>query len=267
MGITTDELIAAARVVCSVGTSDPWNAAGIGLDVRVLERLGVRPVTVVAGVSAQGPRGIATLRAVDAAAIAAQFAALEDAPLAAYRIGALLDESGTGAVARELDRARAPAVYDPVLGASAGGVFADEPARVAIVRDLLPRCAIVTPNLAEARVLAQAPDAEPLAAARALVERGARAVLVTGIASENDIVDLLVTRTQQRSFAATRIAHELRGTGCILACGIAAGLAYGDSLEAAIASAREFVRACIVAGEPLAGMRVLRVRGRASRDS
>ncbi|MBD5604502.1 MAG: hydroxymethylpyrimidine/phosphomethylpyrimidine kinase, partial [Candidatus Eremiobacteraeota bacterium] len=45
--------------VCSIGTTDPWNAAGLGLDVLALAECGARALTVVAGVTAQDRHGIA----------------------------------------------------------------------------------------------------------------------------------------------------------------------------------------------------------------
>ena len=254
-------------VVCCAGTTDPWNGAGLGLDLRVLDAFGVRGVTVVAGISAQNARGIASLRAIDADTIDAQFAALDDAPIAAYRIGALLDLASARAVARELARERAPAVYDPVLGASGGGRFADGETIAGIRADLLPRVALVTPNLGEARILANDETLDARAAARALRALGARAVLVTGDVRGTDLVDRLYADGVERDFAAPRLPGELRGTGCMLAAGIAASLASRFDLVEAIERARAFVRERIVDGETVGGMRLMHVRGRAARES
>jgi hydroxymethylpyrimidine kinase/phosphomethylpyrimidine kinase len=247
-------------VVCSVGTGDPWNAAGIGFDVRALEWLGVRPVTVIAGVSAQGASGISSLRAIGADVLASQFAALRGAGIAAYRIGALLDAASVEAVANEVGLRLAPAVYDPVLGASAGGVFADAATQRSMCERLLPEVAILTPNVAEARALAGLAAADALRAAHALVRMGARAALVTGTAEGDEIADYLVDAAGERRFAAARIDGDMRGTGCLLACGIAASLARGHALRDAIPHAREFVRERIRDAQTIGGMRVMRLR-------
>ncbi len=246
-------------IVCCIGTTDPWNAAGVGLDTRVLAALGVRAVTVVAGVSAQDAHGVALLRPLDAEAIAAQLRALADAPICAYRIGALLDPASVATVAAHLARTRLPAVYDPVLAATRGGIFADAATRRAIVELLLPRVALATPNAGEVRELAEMRDADPVAAARALVARGATRILVTGIAEDQSVVDVLVDARDARRFAAPRIAFELRGTGCILASGIAAALAAGVALPDAIERARAFVRARILDGESIGTMRLMKL--------
>ena len=255
------------KAVCSVGTTDPWNAAGLGLDVRVLEAFGVRPVMVVAGVSAQGPHGIALLHALDPAAIAAQFTQLDEAHVAAYRIGALLDAASVRAVAAHVKRATVPVVYDPVIAASLGGRFADDDTLATIRTELLPHVTLVTPNVGEARVLACDATAAPRDAARDVLALGARAVLVTGIVDGETIVDMLVSQEREQRYAASRLPLELRGTGCMLAAGIAASLAGGCVLDVAIVNARAFVREHILDGETFAGMRLMRVRGRAARGS
>ena len=246
-------------VVCSAGTTDPWNAAGLGLDIRVLAEFGVRAVTVVAGISAQGPRGIVLLQPIAAAAVTAQFDALAEAGVDAFRIGALLDAANVRAVARAIAKAGKPTVYDPAIGASGGGRFADGATLDAIRAELLPRAALVTPNLDEARELAGHPGASAPEAARRLIALGARAVLVTGVHAGEEIEDLLVTPHARRRFADARLPLELRGTGCMLAAGIAASLASGFALEDAIVRARAFVRERLADGEAVAGMRVLRI--------
>jgi len=245
--------------VCSVGTTEPWNAAGLGLDLLALRECGARPVTVVAGVSAQDAGGIRALFPVPPAAIAAQFAALAAVSIAAYRIGALLDEPGIAAVARGL-RPGPPAVYDPVLTASAGGRFADAAARAAILRILLPRTRILTPNDGEAELLLGAPVVPTAqgraAAAQALRALGADAALITGGDLEGIPVDVLADADGVVEFAEPRIPGELRGTGCLLAAALAAALARGAPLRGAVAEARAFVRSKLASATQLGPFRV-----------
>ncbi|GAC1302485.1 MAG: bifunctional hydroxymethylpyrimidine kinase/phosphomethylpyrimidine kinase [Vulcanimicrobiaceae bacterium] len=252
-------------MVCCVGTTEPWNVAGLGLDIRALAACEARALTVVAGVSAQDALGIRAARAVPADLIAAQFAALERAPIAAFRVGALLDADSVRCVAAALAARQAahgavPVVYDPVVAASAGGTFADAATLAAIVRDLLPLAAVVTPNLAEAAVLlgvdARGATVELLARwARELVARGARSALVTGGHLAGDPVDVLVDAAGEARFGGARLPGDLRGTGCLLACALAAGLARGEPLRDAVAAARAFVRARFAAALDIGGMR------------
>jgi len=73
-----------------------------------------------------------------------------------------------------------------------------------------------------------------------------------------DFIKVLAHDDEILHFAAPRIDAALRGTGDLLAFAIAARLAHGDALSAAITAARDFVRAQIRAGVFFAGARTVR---------
>lgn len=245
-------------VVLAVGTTHPLLAAGLLLDLQTIRRLGARPVAVVAGVSAQSATRVLHRAPLDASAIRAQFAALAGVEVAAVCVGALLDPASVAAVAEELAAYRAPVVADPVLAASGGDPLADDATLEAWRRRLLPRCALVTPNLPEAerllgRVLDRAALDEAAQAVRAL---GPAAVLLKGGHLEGEPTDVLATADGTVALHGRRIARELRGTGSLLAAAIATRLACGDALASAVDAGRAFVRARIETGVGFAGMHV-----------
>jgi len=246
-------------VVCTIGTTDPWNAAGLGLDIRALAECGARAVSIVAGVSAQDARGIHNVHAVSAASIEAQFDALAGAPIAAYRIGALPGVEAIGIVATRIAGAAVPVVYDPVFGATSGGAFLDDAGIAAVASRLLPCASVVTPNLDEARRLCGSARIEDVPAmgeaARALVRLGARAALVTGGHLRGTPVDVLFDG-ELRTFEAQRLKATMRGTGCLLADALAAALARGSALAAAVEEARGYVRRKLEHAIELGGMHV-----------
>ena len=110
----------------------------------------------------------------------------------AVKIGMLGTAETIEAVASALDLLPGvPVVLDPVMVAESGATLLDPAARDALVRTLLPRATVVTPNLQEARVLsglegddASAADAEALA--RAVRSLGAQVVVVTGGHGDDD---------------------------------------------------------------------------------
>jgi hydroxymethylpyrimidine/phosphomethylpyrimidine kinase len=248
-----------SAAVASIGCTDPWNAAGLGLDIRALAACGIRPFTVVAGVTAQDAQGLTAAAAVTPELLAAQLASLRAAEIGAYRIGALLDRASVEIVARHLRASGVPAVYDPVFAPSGGGRFASDDVVAAIRSELVPHVTLVTPNLIEAATLTCAP-VDDLAgmqrAARALVAAGANAALVKGGHLHDCAIDVLAHQGDVEIFEAPRIAGSLRGTGCLLACGAAAALARGAALRDAIVAGRALVRDRFVHAETIAGMRV-----------
>ena len=252
-------------LVLSIGATEPWNAAGLGLDIRALAACGVRALTIVCGVTAQDRDGLWGAAAIAPDLIAAQLRAIDAAPLGAVRIGALLDPASVGVVVDWLERRAAdgrdvPIAYDPVLGPSGGGAFAGRATFAAIVERLVPRVDLIAPNLAEIARLTETdiPDSpRAMAHAGALLRaRGARAVLVTGGHLPGDPTDVRVSDDGTHAFVGSRIAGTLRGTGCLLTCALAAQFARGATLDEAIVHARAFVRDRFASAIDIAGMRV-----------
>jgi hydroxymethylpyrimidine/phosphomethylpyrimidine kinase len=125
-----------------------------------------------------------------------------------------------------------------------------EPAAVACLRDrLLPLATLITPNLREAEVLTGSPVTDPASmreAARALVGLGARAALVTGGHLPHEARDVLYDGAAFHELTAPqRGPRPLHGAGCTLSAAIAAGLARGQELEAAVAAAKRYVTRAI----------------------
>jgi hydroxymethylpyrimidine/phosphomethylpyrimidine kinase len=128
-------------------------------------------------------------------------------------------------------------VLDPVMVAESGAVLLDGGARAALRERLLPRVTVVTPNLPEARVLAEgvAPaDADAPALARAIHSLGPRAVVVTG--GHRDVAaDVYYDGERLEEIVGERhpdgAAH---GSGCTHSSTLAAHLARGaDPVDAA----------------------------------
>jgi hydroxymethylpyrimidine/phosphomethylpyrimidine kinase len=123
------------------------------------------------------------------------------------------------------------------------------------LRSLLSRADVVTPNLFESATLLDAPLARDEGAmqeqAQKLLAFGAGAALIKGGHGDGpDSVDLLVEADGCARFTAPRIATtNTHGTGCTLAAAVAAGLAKGLSLNAAVREAKAYVSAAIAAAD------------------
>jgi hydroxymethylpyrimidine/phosphomethylpyrimidine kinase len=169
--------------------------------------------------------------------------------IAAIKIGMLGCGASLDAVVIALSNARCPIVLDPVLAASSGRTLLEEAALVTLRRELLPRATLLTPNVFEAAALLQvAPaldEAARVAQGQALLELGAQAVLMkAGHVQGATATDLLLTAsgTVER-LVGVRVAATLRGTGCMLAAAITAGLVLHKSLLEACVQGKQFVAA------------------------
>ena len=160
-------------------------------------------------------------------------------------------------VAEGLAGLDAPVVLDPVMVAKSGDALLPDDAVSALAERLLPRAAVLTPNLPEAARLLNCAPAEGAQAmaeqGRALLAMGAGAVLMKGGHADGPVCeDLLITPGAVRPFRAPRIAtRNTHGTGCSLSSAIAAGLAKGLALEAAAAEAHAWLHAAIRAADGL----------------
>ncbi len=252
-------------VVATVGTTHPLAFAGLGFALLALADDGVRPVCVVAGVTAQDAANVRARSAIDARTIRAQFDAIRSANPGAFHIGALLSAESVRAVAESLATfPGVPVVVDPVLAASGGDALADDATRDALRELLFPRATLATPNLHEASaLLGRTIDdvASMREAAVALRGFGASAVLVKGGHLDGEPVDVLAEADATCELPSSRVEGALRGTGDLLAVTIAACLARGATLPEAIEHARRRVREAIAAGVAFAGARVAPLAG------
>jgi len=247
-------------VVLSIGTTHPWNIAGVGLDAQIVAEFGLRSVTVVAGLTAQDESGVRERFAVPAKVVRAQLESIPRDHLSAIRVGAVFDEENVREVARFLrSKPEIPAVVDPVFDATLGGRFGGEASFAAFRSAMLALPAILTPNIPEAERLTECTISnkdEMIAAAHALRAMGLRAVLLKGGHLAGDPIDVLVTAQETKVYTQPRLALIMRGTGCTLAAALACELAKGRRLEEAVESARAYVRKKIEAQITYASLHV-----------
>lgn len=241
-----------APLLASIGTTHPWNVAGVGLDGYVASEYGLTHVMAIAAVSAQDEGGVRALHAVPPEVFDAQLRALPE-DVAAYRVGALVSPENVRTVAAFLEEraGQVPVIVDPVMSATLGGEIRTGASFGAVLSEELLRLpVIVTPNIPEAESLlgTSLRSIEDLrdAAAR-FVQRGARAALVKGGHLAGDPVDVLATASGIWEFRAARLNGSMRGSGCTLAASLACELARGRELPAAAEAARAYVRKKIAA--------------------
>ena len=192
------------------------------------------------------------IQAIEADLVAEQIALLlEHFPVAAIKTGLLFSGEIVSRVAATLrERNRVPVVIDPVMVATSGDLLLRKEAIEIYENELFPLAALVTPNLDEAATLLGEPIAD-LAALRTAGQRlvaryGVPLLLKGGHLAGDQAIDLLCTSHGITEFSApfVRGVHT-HGTGCTYSAAIAAGLASGSALDAAIRRGKQFVTAAI----------------------
>ncbi|SFG72801.1 hydroxymethylpyrimidine kinase/phosphomethylpyrimidine kinase [Palleronia marisminoris] len=242
----------------TIAGSDSGGGAGVQADLKTFSALGVYGTSAITAITAQNTRGVFAVEAVSPAMVSAQIAAvLDDIAPQAIKIGMLASAEIIAAVAAALRGYGGPVVLDPVMVAKSGDPLLAEEAEAALIESLLPRADVLTPNLPEAaRLLGRDPARTPEEAeaqGRALLGLGAGAVVMKGgHAAGPTCIDRLVTASGVLAMEQPRLAtRNTHGTGCSLSSAIAAALAKGATLEAAVRQAQSWLHGAIRAADGL----------------
>jgi len=242
--------------VLTIAGSDSGGGAGIQADLKTFAALGCYGMTAITALTAQNTVGVQAIHAVPPEFLRSQLqSVLDDIGVDAVKIGMLHTPEVVRTVAWAIGHyGLQRVVLDPVMVATSGDrLIADETVEV-LVRELFPLATVVTPNLDEAALLIGRPieGADALEdAGRSLLAMGARAALVKGgHLAGDEVVDLLVQPGQPSlRLASQRIAsRNVHGTGCTLSSAIAAHLAQGLPLDAAVQRARDYILRAIAEG-------------------
>jgi hydroxymethylpyrimidine/phosphomethylpyrimidine kinase len=245
-------------VALTIAGSDSGGGAGIQADLKTFHAFGVFGTSALTAVTVQNTLGVSAVHPVPASIVAAQIEAVaRDLQPAACKTGMLATRAVVETVAAAISASGLPnVVVDPVMVATSGDRLLDRDAEQGVLELLVPRCAVVTPNLHEASLLVGrevADEAAMRAAAEQLVARGAGAALVKGGHLRGEaVVDVLHDGRELHAFRRPRLpGRNTHGTGCTLSAAIAAGLAHGRALADAVEDALDYVHRAIASAPNL----------------
>jgi hydroxymethylpyrimidine/phosphomethylpyrimidine kinase len=229
----------------TIATSDSGGGAGIQADLKAFAARGCHGMSALVALTAQNTVGVTAIHELPAPFVLAQLEAVfDDIGVDAAKTGMLFSARLIETVGDFLEQHAVPLVVDPVMVASSGARLLEEGAVSTLIGRLLPLATVVTPNLAEAEILAGVVAPKPELAER-IHERGAAAVIVTG--GHGDPVDHLFDGREHVEIDVPR--HDVaatHGAGCTHSATLAAELALGvpldDAARIAAAFAAEAVR-------------------------
>ena len=257
--MTSSAIPRAIPNVLSIAGSDPSGGAGVQADLKTFSASGCYGMAAITALTAQNTRGVSAVHVPPVDFVVAQIDAIfNDVRVDAVKLGMLASGAIVEAVA---DRLRAHGarniVLDPVLVATSGDALGAPDVVEAMITHLLPLARIVTPNIPEAMRLSGGSAPQDSAGlerlARAIHALGANAVLVKGGHMEGELApDVLFERAAAHLFEAPRVAtRNTHGTGCTLSSAIAANLAHGMELAAAVQRVKSYLTAALIASDKL----------------
>ncbi|PWY98328.1 hypothetical protein BCV70DRAFT_202107 [Testicularia cyperi] len=150
--------------VLTIAGSDSGGGAGIQADLKAFLSLGTYGLSVLTALTAQNTTGVSGIHACPPEFAVSQFDAVtSDIEIDAVKIGMLCNEGIVTAIAQRLQQWKeqdtrlggkdVPVVLDPVMVSTSGSLLLSEGAIETLIRDFLPLCTLLTPNLPEARQL------------------------------------------------------------------------------------------------------------------
>lgn len=265
------------RILIIAG-SDSGGGAGIQADLKTVTMLGGHAMTAITAITAQNTLGVQAVLPVPTEMVIAQIeSCVSDIGVDAVKIGMIGSAETAHAVADWLeahlsatpfpgegrgpvmqpdeatrstrfsdaarlgpclrggrDTGRIPIVFDPVMVATSGDTLADT-ATIAAFERLMRIASVVTPNL---------PELQALGGPGSVLAHGCALLVKGGHGKGDTLTDRLIGLDGDIAYwSSDRITTtSTHGTGCTLASAIATFLAEGRSLEASVASARQFVR-------------------------
>ena len=227
------------QVLC-VGGWDPSGLAGLAVDSRALHSLGIQALMLVSCNTWQNTSHWGGLKKTEIKVLDNNLQALKsEFQWQACKVGMLVDVEQVEWLTYQWKKNTLPLmVYDPVLGASAGGHTLKYDMKNAIINTLLPHVHLLTPNLIE---LAYFTDCEVKEvsdmefAAKKMIQMGVKNIFIKGGHLDKDIkVDYFYNGETGFYLESQYSGPGARGTGCALASLIAGELARGVLLDDAV---------------------------------
>src|SRR5262244_1612741 len=242
----------APPILLTIGGFDPSCGAGVAADLKTFAAYGCYGVAAITSL---------TVHNTPSAELREQLEVLaKDCEIAAVKIGMLGNRGNAVAVGEFLDgRKFTHIVHDPVMKSSSGTELLDAGGVKYVATELLKRASVITPNVPEAEVLTgiEIKDVAGMeAAARKLVEMGARAVIVKG-GHMDRAVDVVFDGSEMVQLGGDKVKTEnTHGTGCTFASALLAQLAAGRGLIEAATLAKAYVTKAIEKGYAIGKGRV-----------
>ena len=250
MSTTTDTRKATQSIVLTVGGSDSGGSAGIQADLKTFAARGVFGTTALTMITAQDTRMVYKSQPIPEEMIQAQIeAVLQDMNVTALKTGLLARATVIDLVARMVKQYGVHnVVIDPVLVNGKGESIVAPEAISAYRQQLFPLAKVITPNLDEASLLAEMSIesiSDMQAAAIRIHKQGAPGILIKGghLTGTDFILDIFYDGSTFLELQAFRLLiQNPHGVGCTLAAAIAAELAKGQGVTAAVKTAHAYLQ-------------------------
>ena len=242
-------------VVLTIAGTDSGGGAGASADLKTFASIGVHGTCAITSVTSQNTTGVISAYNLPSQVVKDQIDAVcTDMDVRWAKSGMLASPEIVSTVAEYIKKYDLSLVADPVMAAEAGGDLLTTDALSVMRDELLPLCAVVTPNTYEASAISDITieDREDAKrAAKAISDMGVPTVIVTG--GHLDASDVVY---ESKNDTFTVISGEFieggtHGSGCTYSAALTAYLAQGHSVVDSARYAKRFVEHAIRESVPI----------------
>tara|TARA_Y100000590_G_scaffold71314_1_gene78321 strand:- start:190 stop:960 length:771 start_codon:yes stop_codon:yes gene_type:complete len=223
-------------VILTIGGYDPTGGAGVTADIETITSLRCHPITLITCLTSQNTKKFDLIEPVNIDVFISQAdLLLSDFKIDVIKIGALANDKIVEETKRILNKLKdTKIVIDPVIETTTGGLLTNKPTLQALKELIFPMAYLLTPNLAEAKVLSGKDDLNQIV--EELSSVSSNYLLIKDIDKSNkEIVSHLYSNKElKKSWSTPKIPGSFHGTGCHLASSISCFLAHSKSLEESI---------------------------------
>ena len=235
-----------------IAGSDSGGGAGIQADIKAVTFFKGFAMTAVTAITAQNTLGVQSILNLPKELVEQQIKSItDDLPPQVIKIGMLGSSEIVDVINRNIFASKV--VLDPVMVATSGDKLINQDTIDNLIRKLIPKSFLVTPNLFEAEIIVGKSITsvnEQIDAGKVIKKMGAKNVLIKGghMKESPKITDVLICdNNKEYKFVNDRIkSKNTHGTGCSLASAIACQVGNGFDVPESVKTAIDYVHKGIV---------------------
>ncbi|CEK35048.1 bifunctional hydroxymethylpyrimidine kinase/phosphomethylpyrimidine kinase [Paraclostridium sordellii] len=231
----------------TIAGSDSSGGAGIQADLKTFSAIGTYGMSVITAITAQSTQGVFLVEDLSKEIIKKQIEVVfDDIPPKAVKIGMVSSPEIIRVIVEALDNYNPKnLVVDPVMISKSGYSLLKPEAKENLIKYLIPKAYILTPNTLEAEEIAGIKinnlDDMKLVGEK-ILGLGPNYVLMKGGHLDGDAIDVLIGKDTFEIYKSERLdMKNTHGTGCTLSSAITAYLALGLDVKEAVLEAKKYI--------------------------
>lgn len=237
-------------IVMSIAGVDPSGGAGIFADIKTFQALGVYGTGIVTALTAQNPQKMYSLKANETSYVEEQIDAILDTYNVEYiKTGMLYSTDIIKSVSKKIREYNLKAVVDPVMVATSGGELAKNDLSQNLLKYLLPKAILTTPNVSEAEKLTNIKITNEEEAKKACEKLGKTCNNIITGGHLNGINTINIDGSTSIFKQKLLKTDNLHGSGCNFSAAIVSYLSQKNDLKTSILKASDYTYESIKNGK------------------